>query len=60
MKDDWQKIPESDPRFPKWLWRFNLAHDFSMDLFIRMACGCVEICLSGIIPTTCHCNRSLT
>jgi hypothetical protein len=50
----WLKVPETDPRFPKWLKRENLIHDFTRDVWLNDECGCVQMCLEGLKPKKKH------
>jgi hypothetical protein len=53
----WNKVPETDSRFPKWLKRENLYHDFTRDVYVNDECGCVQMCLEGMKPKKKHdCN----
>ena len=50
----WNKVPETDSRFPKWLKRENLIHDFTRDIWLNNECGCVQMCLEGLRPKKKH------
>ena len=50
----WNKVPETDSRFPKWLKRENLIHDFTRDIWLNNECGCVVMCLEGLRPKKKH------
>ena len=50
----WNKVPETDSRFPKWLKRDNLIHDFTRDVWLNNECGCVQMCLEGLRPKKKH------
>lgn len=53
----WNKVPETDSRFPKWLKRENLYHDFTRVIYLNDECGCVQMCLEGLRPKKKHdCN----
>jgi hypothetical protein len=53
----WNKIPETDPRFSKWLKRENLIHDFNRVLWLNDTCECAVVCLEGLAPKENHrCN----
>ena len=50
----WLKVPETDSRFPKWLKRENLIHDFARDVWLNNECGCVVMCFEGLKPKKKH------
>jgi hypothetical protein len=50
----WNKVLEADSRFPKWLKRENLVHDFTRVLWLNDECGCVQTCLEGLKPKKKH------
>jgi hypothetical protein len=50
----WLKVPEADPRFPKWLKRENLVHDFNRVLWLNDTCERAVVCLEGLAPKEDH------
>ena len=50
----WNKVLETDSRFPKWLKRENLNHDFTRDVYVNDECGCVQMRLEGLKPKKKH------
>ena len=53
----WNKVPETDSRFPKWLKRENLYHEFARVVYVNDECRCVQMCLEGLRPKKKHdCN----
>ena len=50
----WNKVPEIDSRFPKWLKRENLNHDFIRSFWVNNECGCTAVCLEGLKPKKKH------
>ena len=50
----WLKVPETDSRFPKWLKRENLIHDFTRVIYVNDECGCGVMCLEGLKPKKKH------
>ena len=50
----WVKIPETDPRFFKWLKRENLVRSFTRTLWSNDGCECIVMCLEGLIPEEKH------
>ena len=50
----WNKVPETDSRFPKWLKRENLYHEFARVVYVNDECRCVQMCLEGLKPKKKH------
>jgi hypothetical protein len=53
----WNKVPETDSRFPKWLKRENLYHEFARVFYVNDECGRVQMCFEDVKPKKKHdCN----